>query len=441
MEFYTRLTICDNSLEAGVDFNWTGDRSSYAQDWGLICSQESKGSNLKSFFFVGAAAGLIVSTAMFDIIGRKMTTLIAFFVAIVSAIASTFVNSYNVMLPLRIAHGFGTFVIITGADLLALEFTPSKLRNLSHVISSCSWTIGTWITVGISYGLKDWHHIFLATGCIIFLLAIPFSILPESPRFHLVKEKESEARTTFKKMAKLFNTEKIPESVEITYTAYTKNYLGQIKDLFKYPMMLKNTVILMVGWMMIAVVSYGLTFSWGKLGINLYLSIFISSLVGFSVKGSGLTYYGIKFFGRKNFVVFAFAGLCITFLLSIACYGIKLSATWRLEQVVCLCSSLFISSTWGPINLLTKELSPTSHRGMICCICSVSARIGAIIGPYLALLYNDMDARFVLGIFAGLSGLAALVSWFNADSTGKPIPSTPDDIVPMKNVHKMLEED
>ena len=130
VEVFSRDTICDNSLEPGKDFKWTIDRTSYALEWGLICSSEDKGSNLKSFYFIGAFIGLTVGTTLFDKIGRKTTSLIAISIAILSCLATTFVKSYSAMLPLRVVHGIGTFTTVAGIDLLSIEFTPSNLRNL-----------------------------------------------------------------------------------------------------------------------------------------------------------------------------------------------------------------------------------------------------------------------------------------------------------------------
>lgn len=438
---FNRTVICNTTLEPHTDFKWTINRTSYALEWGLICSNETKGSNLKSFFFIGAFLGLIVGTALFDRIGRKITCLIGIAITVISSIAGTFVTSYSAMLPLRIAHGFGAFIGVTGVDLLSIEFTPTILRNLAQLLSSSTWDLGSFVIVGISYGLTKWNHIYLAEGCLLALTAIPVLIYPESPRFQLVKGKEKEARATFKKLSKIFKTEETPDHVEMTYQDYDKNYFGQVKDLKDYPLMLKNTAILMSSWFFIATISYGLLFSWGKLGADIYSSIMFGTLGGFIAKGTGMVYFMIHFFGRKKAVMVNFAGIAVIFFLAIPSYGVRISGTWTLDNIVCLLASPFISGTWASVGLLTKELSPTSHRGMIYCMGSASARVGAFIGPYLALLYNTMDTRIVLAIFGGMGALACLIAYFNCDSTDKPIPSTPEELLELHspNEHAKLK--
>ena len=442
-KLYSRDTICENSLQPDVDFKWTIERTSYALEWGLICSDESKGSNLKSFFFVGAFIGLLVGAALFDRIGRKKTTLIGIAITSLSSVCAVFVNSYIVMLPLKVIQGCGAFMSITGVDIIGVELTPSKLRNLCQVLGSSQWNIGSILCVGISYALYDWKHIYLAVGCYLAATAIPVLIYPESPRFHLVKGREEEARATFRKISKIFKTSEKCDEVELTFEDYDKSYLGQIRDLVKYPVMLKNTLILMACWGFISCISYGLLFSWGKLGADIYSSVVFSSLGSFISKACGMDYYIVHLFGRKNAVVFNFVGVALVFFIAIPSYGVEVSGTWRLEHIVCLFTSLFNGGVWGAATLLTKELSPTSHRGMIYCMCSATARVGAVIGPYMSLLYNIIDPRIVLAIFGSMAAVPAILAFFNSDSTGKPIPSVPEDLIRLHSVahHEELKEE
>ena len=426
---YSRDTICENSLQPDVDFKLTIERTSYALEWGLICSDESKGSNLRSYFFVGAIIGLLIGAALFDRIGRKDTTLIGIAITSLSSVSVVFVNSYIIMLSLRVIQGCGTFMTITGVDIIGVELTPSKLRNLSQVLRSCFWNIGLILCVGISYALHDWKHIYLAEGCFLALTAIPVLIYPESPRFHLVKGREEEARATFKKISKIFETSEKSDEVELTFKDYDKNYLGQIRDFVKYPVMLKNTLILMACLGFISCLSYGLLFNWGKFGADIYSRVVFSSLGSLISKVSGMDYYIIHWFGRKNAVVINFSGVALSFFIAIPCYGVKVSDTWMLEHIVCIFASLFITGAWGSLYLLTKELSPTSHRGMIYCLCSATARVGVFLGPYMFLLHINFDPRIVLAIFGSMAAVPAFLAFFNSDSTGKPIPSVPEDLI------------
>ena len=285
--------------------------------------------------------------------------------------------------------------------------------------------------------VKKWQRIFLIQGCVVAVTAIAIIVYPESPRFHLVKGKEKEAKETFRRISKIFKTGGVSENVELTYTDYDQNYLAQVKDFTKYPLMLRNTAVLMACWVVKSCLSFGLLFSWSKLGSDIYTSIFFAELSSFIAKVTGMVYFIIHYFGRKKAVMINFAGIGLIFFLSVPIFGVHISETWTLEQVACLCTIPFIEGVWSSVALLTKELSPTSHRGMIYCMCSAVARIGSFVGPYLALLYNTMDHRIVLSIFGGIAALTSFLAYFNSDSTGKPIPSTPEDLQDSKTRHKI----
>ena len=371
-----------------------------------------------------------MGTVLFDRVGRKLISLIGIMTASISCIAISFVNSYDAMLPLRIACGIGAFIAVEGPDLILMELTPSRLRNLGQLLSQCIWTFGSFVAVGISYGMKKWERIHLVLGCIMAATAVVFSIYPESPRFQLIKGREKEARATFEKISRIFKTDEISKVTELVYENYDKGYLEQIKDFKKnYPLMLKHTVLLMLTWLSIAFVTYGLIFSWGKLGADIYSAIAFASLGSLSGKITGINYSVVRCFGRKKSVAVNFAGLAAIFFLAIPCHKVRLTDSWNLDHVVMLFAPFFISGCWVSVPLLTKELSPTSHRGTIYCMCSATARIGAFAGPYSALLYNIIDDRIVLAMFGVVASLTAFLAFFNSDSTHKPIPSIPEDLV------------
>ena len=440
-KFYIRDTICNNSMQPLVDFEWTINRTSYALEWGLICADEDKLSNLESFFFIGAFVGLILGTFLFDKIGRKATCLLSIAISSISCLATTFVNSYDIMLALRVVHGIGAFTTAAGVELLSIELSPSNLRNLCQIVGSCTWTIGALCMIIVSYEVMKWHNIFLIHGCVLAATSIALLIYPESPRFHLLKGEKRKALATFQKISKVFKTEQVMENTQLTFNNYHQGFLGQIKDFTKYPVMLKNTVLLMICWTFTSAISYGLLFSWNKLGSSIYTSVLFSEMSAFVARATGLVYFIIHFFGRKKAVVVNFTVVTLLFFACVPTYGIQISGTWTVDFVLCLCVNPFISGIWGSIFLLTKESAPTSHRGMILSLCSAFARVGAFVGPYLTLLYNTMDPRIVFAIFGGVTAFAGFLACFNSDSTNKPLPATPGDLVPSGSVDREIITD
>lgn len=231
------------------------------------------GSNLQSFFFVGAFAGVMVGTSLFDTVGRKPTALAALVITLLATLASVFVKDYYTMLGLRIVQGFGAFATNTGCYLLALEFTPTHLRNLAQVIHALLWSFGAMFLVLFSYMCRAWQHIFAIAAAIIAAAIIPLCLVPESPRYQLVKGKEGRARETFARLTRIFETHLDTDNMKIEYRDYPKNYWGQMRDFVRYPVLRRNTLLLLITFFLLSSVSYGLTFSWSKLGGDIYTSM------------------------------------------------------------------------------------------------------------------------------------------------------------------------
>ena len=332
-EFYSQTTICKNSLKPDIDFAWSTNRTSYAMDWGLICSKENKGTNLMSFFFVGGFVGVITGTFIFDRAGRKRVTLIAIMLAFVATLANAFVSSYSAMLPLRVMQGFASFLVQTGVQVMAMEFTPTKFRNVASILVLFCWSIGKAMCIGMSYILFNWHHIFFGTSVAILLTAFPIIFCPESPRFQLLKGREDEAKHTFKRIARIFGSPIVIDDIEIEYSDYKKNYWNQIKDFKNYPAMAKNSVLLLLCYMMLSANTYSMAYGWGKLGANLHVTQALCTVGNALVVVTGYQYLITERLGRRKALVVNISLLTVFSVLAIP--KVSLSSTWTLTQVMC----------------------------------------------------------------------------------------------------------
>ena len=112
----------------------------------------------------------------------------------------------------------------------------------------------------------------------------------------------------------------------------------------------------------------------------------------------------------------------------LAMLDVDLSDSWNIEQVASLLGNVGIMGALLMMYLYTGELVPTTHRGMVMCLCSSCARVGSFIGPYVSLLYGVTDRRVPLALFAGLSVCGCVVVMFLPDTTGKGIPEIPKDV-------------
>ena len=265
---------------------------------------------------------------------------------------------------------------------------------------------------------------FISVSIITVITSIPLFFYPESPRFRLVKGNDTEAKKILKKLSQIFDNPISFEEIELVYTTHKHNYLDQLRDFLRYPAMLKTTLSLMLSWFVAGTLFYGLQFGWHKIGKDIYTSMIFSSVGG--MLGEVMSYGSNVLIGRKKAMIMFFGGATLSFLAAIP--EVELSGGWQLQNVACLLAMVFIFGAFGTSYLLTSELSPTSHRGMVLSFCSSSARVGAFLGPYISLLYDVWDRRVVLGLFAVAAFCACGDMMLVGDSTGTCIPDTPAEM-------------
>ena len=243
-------------------------------------------------------------------------------------------------------------------------------------------------------------------------------------RFELIRGKEKEAKRTLEKYSLICNNHISLDSVELVYDDRVQSFLHQVKDFAAFPTLLKETLLCMVSWFLVATLFYAFSFGWSKIGKDLYTS-YLFDAVG-KATSFAATIPACRWLGRKKAMLFFLVvGILSNFL---AMPDVMLSEQWSLEYVACLIGSMAISAAFGTIYLYTGELAPTSHRGMVLSLSSSAARVGSFIGPYIRLLYDIADRRVPLAVFAAATAVMCLAVCFLSDTTGRRIPETPKDV-------------
>ena len=424
--FFTERTMCDNDFIAGIDFDWATKKTTFTTDWNIYCKNEAKLSTISGVYFFGGIFGLLCSTGIFDRIGRKKGALLGSAITTLATAASAVAPNYEALLVFRIMSGFGLMISYTGTYCWIIEFAPTNLRNIASGFYPMGWSISSLILALLGYLVDKWQHIYLAAAGICAFSTIMFIVnpLPESPRFHLVRGEEKEAKKCLLSFFRATGNRFSFEGVKLIYEKRVQNYFKQVSDFKRYPAMLKRTLLCMLCWFFISIIGFAYTFGWSKIGSNLYTSYLFGALGG--AIGNVSSIPACKLLGRKGATIFFFGGIVVFNF--IAMVPVQFSESWTLEYVASLLGSISGSAAFAMVYLYTGELSPTSHRGMIMCLSSSSARVGSFLGPYVSLLYGVADRRVPLALFAGLAFCGCLASFFLPDTTGVAIPETPKDV-------------
>lgn len=149
------------------------------------------------------------------------------------------------------------------------------------------YTLGLLLLSLITYLLRDWRALSLATSVPFFFYYFYWFFLPESPRWLLMKDRLEEANDILKSIAKM-NGKELPEE----YTMKLQKQVRAQKEkgkkaeknpsvfaLCRTPNMRLKTCLITLNWCASEMVYVGLSYYGPALGSNQYMSFFLSSAV------------------------------------------------------------------------------------------------------------------------------------------------------------------
>lgn len=173
--------------------------------------------------------------------------------------------------------------------ILALELVGPNYRSLVTVMTTMFYTSGLMLLSGLTYLVRDWRQMSLATSVPFFLYFFYWFVLPESPRWLLSKGKFESASRILEKLARVNGKEfpisfkqQLKQRMMLKRTRSEESLLRRgpgVSALFKTPNMRLKTCLVTLNWFANAMVYVGLSYYGPALGSNEYVSFFLSSAV------------------------------------------------------------------------------------------------------------------------------------------------------------------
>uniref|UniRef100_A0A7E4VEN6 MFS domain-containing protein n=1 Tax=Panagrellus redivivus TaxID=6233 RepID=A0A7E4VEN6_PANRE len=201
--FGFQLVITDPSQSAFESFVKTSIKRNYGSQidessldviWGALVAA----------YFVGAIFGSLAISSLSDGFGRKSTLLGAYIcciLALMCAIVSHFVTSFELYGISRLLLGFGCALSIGVGPVYLSEISPKHLRGKIGMSTGISVQLGLVVGAVVSmpqvwgtYG--NWWIIYVFEAAILMMGALVVCFLPESPVYSLSKSDKLAAMTS-----------------------------------------------------------------------------------------------------------------------------------------------------------------------------------------------------------------------------------------------------
>lgn len=388
---------------------------------------------------LGCAVGAFIAGRLSDLIGRKTVMLIAAVLFIVSAIWAGAADSSMHFIIARFIGGLGVGAASVLAPAYISEVTPASIRGrLSSVqqIMIITGLTGAFVanyalaaTAGGStaefwLGFPAWRWMFwlqvIPAGIYLFALLL----IPESPRFLVVKGREAQAEAV---LSRLFGPEAGARKVVEIRESLARDHKPKLSDLLD-PITRNIRPIVWAG-LILAVFQQ-------LVGINIvfYYGAVLWQSVGFSENDSLLINIGsgalsilaclaamsvIDRIGRKPLLLIGSAGMTVTLGVMAWCFSqaqIVDGAPHLPGQVgmIALVAAnayvVFFNFSWGPVMwVMLGEMFPNQMRGSALAVAGFAQWI-ANFG--ISVSFPAMAAGLGLTVTYGFYAVSAFISWF-----------------------------
>ncbi|CAF1392284.1 unnamed protein product [Rotaria sp. Silwood1] len=323
--------------------------------------------------------------------------------------------------------------IVQNIFFIVTELVGPKNKFLTAISAKYFFAIGQLFLVAFAYFIREWRRL----SWTLSIFTIPFMffhfILPESARWMMSKEHYKKAEKLLRHIAKTNKRPFDEEAFKRLKNEQEKNILCQSQQigvlaLFQTKIMFIISINLFFQWFVQNLVFYGISQSTGSWGFNPYLSFTISALV--EILSCMAIHPLLNRVGRK--LPYFIAALCFA-IIALLIIPIQNSILKNSQQqrvltfILNVLLKFFASGSYNIIYIYANELFPTRIRNTGMGICSMVARIGAIVGT----TSNDMLTRVWINlptvIYGLLSLLAAIFALILPETLNKTLPQTVED--------------
>ncbi|XP_034948517.1 WD repeat and HMG-box DNA-binding protein 1-like [Chelonus insularis] len=399
------VNVCEvivNNTEqkcTSFDYDTSVFNSTIISEWNLVCDRKQLANLVQLLTQLGILIGNMSFGIIADKIGRKIPLMIAVIVQSLIGMLSAFMPMYELFVVFKFISAIATGGTMLISFVIFMEIVGIEWRSKISVLFHIPFILGFLSVSGISWLTGTWDGYLLAVSVPPFILISYYWLIPESPRWLLAVGKVKKARKILEIAAK---KNKIPqEKVNAAIEAH-ENEAGKetddtpqktynILDLLRTPNMRIKTICITFNWLVCGICFFGLNQYLSQFGANVLINIALSAT--FQLPGIILVYFLISRMSRLKILIGANLISGISLLLIIPLLN---NETAKTSFAILGVTGMTVS--FPTIYLYTGELFPTVVRNIGFGVCSVSARVGSMIAPFIATIGESWIAPLLFGV-------------------------------------------
>lgn len=349
---------------------------------------------------IGCAVGAFFAGRLADLIGRRTVMIISALLFLFGALIQGVTDVHAVFVAARFAGGMAVGAASVLSPLYISEVAPAKIRGRMSTVQQVMIISGLTAAFLVNYflaqnagsslgeiaGTTAWRWMYLAQAApaAVFLLAL--FLIPESPRYLVMRGKDDAARVV---LTKLFGAEAAERKVGEIRASFSKDHRPSFKDvtgkaLFRPIVWAGLVLATFQQFVGINIIFYYGETLWRLAGVSEEVALERNILSGaVSIGAVLLALAVIDKIGRKPLLLIGSVGMAVTLgAMTWAFSGagadaagnLTLSATAGLTALVAAnLYVIFFNFSWGPVMwVMLGEMFPNQMRGSALAICGLA---------------------------------------------------------------------
>ncbi len=404
-------------------YDWVvigGAKIFYEPFFGIEHSAALRGWAMSSAL-TGCLAGALMAGAWSDRYGRKKMLLASAVLFTVSAYGTGAVDSFAWFIAYRIIGGFGIGIASNITPIYIAEVSPARVRGkfvslnqLTIVLGIlaaqlANWRIGeqfmpdadTLSPAGIDWAWRWMFWAEMVPAVLFFILAF---VIPESPRWLAVNNRQAAAVRVFSRIGGEANARREMEEINSLPPADgSVNWKALLQPGVRRVLLIGVVLAVFQQWCGLNVIfnyAHEIFSAAGYAVSDILMNIVVTGVT--NVVFTFVAIYTVDRWGRRKLMLTGSAALAVIYLILGACYALEVSG-WPMLLLVVLAIAAYAMSLAPVVWVVLSEIFPTRIRGAAMAVSTFFLWVACFVLTYTFPLLNEwLHASGTFWVYGGI---------------------------------------